>query len=57
MKENNIDAILMLKYGSVVPLYENNDIGNNHNTGHDISKFFNKTPSNNASELAYVIDK
>ena len=57
MKENNIDAILMLKYDAVVPLYEHNDIGNNNNTGHDISNFVNKIPSNNASELAYVIYK
>ena len=47
----------MLKYETRVPLYENNDIGKNHNTGHDISNFVNKIPTKNASELAYVIDK
>ena len=57
LKEDNIDDILMLKYETRVPLYENNDIGKNHNNGHDISNFVNKIPTNNASELAYVIYK
>ena len=57
MKEDNIDDILTLTYETRAPLYENNDIGKNHNNGHDISNFVNKIPTKNASELAYVIDK